>query len=121
MFIDYNWLNFAENDFEPSQTMQDAEMTIQQYLAMTSSGTPVPTHNFGYQSDELREDRDLNFGDLDRVRTGSNDLYDLNDVTDRDFRRRMEEATIEEAKRSEADNMGTSTTPSKETNDSASD
>lgn len=121
MVIDYNWLDFAECVFEPSQTIQDAELTIQQYLSMTSSGTPVPTHNFGYQSDELNEDRDLSFGDLDISRTGGIDLYDLSDVTDRDVRRRIDEAAAAEAKRSDAYAAEASKTSSNGTSEASDD
>lgn len=81
MTIDYNWQDFAEHDFPPSQTMQDAEMTIQTYLSLTASGTPVPVHSLQYQSEA--SDKDISFEDLDQTQNTQTDIYDLKEVIER--------------------------------------
>lgn len=95
----YDFTKFQEGDFPPSITIQDAEMTIQQYLAMTASGTSVPVHDYKYQSEGY--DKELTPEDIDYTKSSGFDIYDANEVIRRDFLRKSEVTYDEGTKRSE--------------------
>lgn len=90
MIKNYDYMKFAEKDFPASRTLQNAALSIQQYLSLVSSGTPVPVHRVEYQSELV--DEDLKFEDLDRTRTSGTDLYDVQDSLIRERGRRIEAA-----------------------------